>query len=156
VWVVPADGSGDPRQITGEGSFAHISPDGRHVAYRYQGEIYVAAIDDPVNTQQQVSTAGGVRPRWSIDGRVIYYARWVEGFFGSPTDMMAATLEVGERVRVVRNTRLFDASGYIEPVAFQVDPLGRGFVMLKPDLSPRPPNVLVLHFIEELKEKVGT
>jgi hypothetical protein len=65
---------------------AHFSPDGRWVAYQSnesgRHEIYVrpfveptasAATGDRAGGQWQVSTAGGIYPRWRPDGKELYY-----------------------------------------------------------------------------------
>jgi Tol biopolymer transport system component len=79
LWVLPLDGDKKPfvflstpfEERTGE-----FSPDGKWVAYqstesgRY--EIYVRPFPGP-GGQWQVSTSGGIQPRWRRDGRELYY-----------------------------------------------------------------------------------
>jgi len=53
-------------------SLAQFSPDGRWVAYQTNDssrfEIVVQAFPDP-NGRPQVSTNGGIEPRWRADGK---------------------------------------------------------------------------------------
>ena len=53
-----------------------FSPDGRWVAYRSSEsgrfEIYVRPFPGP-GGQWQISTAGGIAPRWRPDGKELYY-----------------------------------------------------------------------------------
>ena len=53
-----------------------FSPDGRFLAYQSnesgRKEVYVQSFPDP-GGKWQVSTAGGVDPRWRADGKEIYY-----------------------------------------------------------------------------------
>ena len=103
LWVLPMEGDPTPRvflkTLFNEG-FGTFSPDGRWVAYQSdesgRNEIYVrpftaAAAPGAVVTaaagQWQVSTAGGIHPRWRSDGRELYYL--------SPSGaMMAASIVV--------------------------------------------------------------
>ena len=54
-----------------------ISPDGRWLAYdsgeAYPGEVYVQSFPNP-GSKWQVSTGGGVYPRWRSDGKELFYA----------------------------------------------------------------------------------
>jgi Tol biopolymer transport system component len=53
-----------------------VSPDGRWIAYRSdefgKSEIYITSFPKPTG-KLQVSTAGGVTPRWRHDGKELYY-----------------------------------------------------------------------------------
>ncbi len=55
---------------------AKFSPDGRWVAYvsddSGRKEVYVAAFPDPAR-RFRVSTGGGMQPRWSRDGKELFY-----------------------------------------------------------------------------------
>ncbi len=57
---------------------ARWSPDGRWIAYvsdeSGQPDVYVVR-DGPPSDRVRVSFAGGVKPRWSADGRSIFFAR---------------------------------------------------------------------------------
>ena len=80
LFIAPASGRGalqpladDDQSVADEGSF---SPDGRMVSYQNSRsarvEIYLARF--PLTDERwQVSTRGGVQPRWSADGRWLYY-----------------------------------------------------------------------------------
>ena len=78
LWFLPADGKGEPEPYLtspfGEvdGSF---SPDGRWIAYRSNetgnSEIYVRSTEGP--GKWQISDGGGWQPRWSGDGRTLFF-----------------------------------------------------------------------------------
>jgi hypothetical protein len=80
LFIAPASGRGallpladDDQSVADEGSF---SPDGLMVSYQDSRvgrvEIYLARF--PLTDERwQVSTRGGVQPRWSPDGRWLYY-----------------------------------------------------------------------------------
>ena len=97
-----------------------FSPDGRSIAYASdesgQFDIYVDAYPKP-GSRVRVTTAGGTEPRWSRDGKELYYRRGSE--------IHAAVLD-GAAVR--SNERLFDAGAAIR--AFDVAPDGRFLVNL--------------------------
>ena len=58
--------------------YAALSPDGRSIAYASnesgQFDIYVDAFPKP-GTRVRVTTAGGTEPRWSNDGRELFFRR---------------------------------------------------------------------------------
>jgi Tol biopolymer transport system component len=96
-------------------TFGVISPDGRAIAYASnesgQFDIYLDAFPKPA-TRTRVTTAGGTEPRWSNDGRQLYFRRGSE--------IHAAVLN-GSEIRSM--TRLFDATATIR--AYDVSRDGR-------------------------------
>jgi len=79
VWIVPADGSAPPElfQSTPFPEWdGHFSPDGRWFAFTSEEtgreEVYVTAFPAG-GSKWQVSNDEGDRPRWSPDGKLLYY-----------------------------------------------------------------------------------
>lgn len=82
VWTVPADSEGRDRkpaiyrQTPFNEHHAHLSPDGRWMAYASdesgRWEVYVGAFP-PVGGRWQISAAGGSEPRWRSDGKEVFY-----------------------------------------------------------------------------------
>jgi eukaryotic-like serine/threonine-protein kinase len=79
LWLVNT--TGDPAPIplvatAADESDGQFSPDGQFVAYTSdrsgQMEVYVQGVP-PRQGQWQVSTSGGVYPRWRADGRELFY-----------------------------------------------------------------------------------
>jgi len=107
-----------------------VSPNGHLLAYvsseSGRNEVYVQPIPGP-GPRVTVSVNGGVEPRWSADGRTIYYR--------GPARMMAASITERPRFGVVRQDSLF--IDRYERGRLNYDPLpnGRGFVMVR---SPSP------------------
>ena len=103
LWIMPMTGERTPSlflKTLFRESWGAFSPDGRWVAYMSnesgQMEIYVrpfagpaaaGADADPSGGQWQISTAGGVYPRWRPDGRELFY-------LNAAGEMMAATITV--------------------------------------------------------------
>ena len=134
LWVLPLDGEGKPvvflktNFVEYAGGF---SPDGRWVAYQSNEsgrfEIYVRPFVAPATGgtagaaaggaaggatangaggQWQVSTAGGISPRWGPDGRELYY-------LGPDGQMMAAPVAVAGATPVPGTpVKLFDTRIY--------------------------------------------
>jgi eukaryotic-like serine/threonine-protein kinase len=109
IWVLPLEGKGTARvflKTKFNERFAKFSPNGHWVTYMSNEsgrmEIYVrpfvesavsaAAGDASVSTggQWQVSTNGGIFPKWSATGKEIYY-------IGSSGEMMAVPITATEK-----------------------------------------------------------
>ena len=79
--VIPLHGDGQVRTYlasAADETNGDFSPDGRWVAYASdetgRREIYVASFPDPAR-RLRVSTEGGAQPRWSRDGKELFYVR---------------------------------------------------------------------------------
>jgi hypothetical protein len=109
---------------------AQFSPDGRYVAYRSdesgRAEVYVASYPS-LEGRTAISTDGGTVPRWSRDGR--------ELFFRQGDAIMAANVDTRGGFRSERPRRLFAGSydGEGRHGAYDVSPDGRRFVLVKDD-----------------------
>lgn len=83
LWVLPFEGDQTPRvflKTQFDERTGVFSPDGKWVAYQSNAsgplEVYVrpfSASGSTSNAQWQISTAGGIQPRWSRDGKELYY-----------------------------------------------------------------------------------
>jgi len=92
ILILPLVGGGEPTTLTATAAQedgAQFSPNGRFVAYSSDAtgrvEIYVAAFPRPGDTWQ-VSQEGGREPRWSRDGKELF-------FFSRGNWLMAAAVE---------------------------------------------------------------
>ena len=124
---------------------ASISPNGRWVAYqsnettRY--EIYVRDVAAR-GGRWQISTSGGEEPRWSADGR--------ELFFRNDTRMMSARIGAGPSFQNDTPQVLFDGVYNLRSdsgVSYDVDPKGR-FLMIRPAADDSTPASvrMILHW----------
>ena len=103
VWVLPVTQNvgGKPSPLL-QASFseihAKVSPDGKWVAYASyetgRPEIYVAPFPGP-GGQRQISTAGGLHPRWRDDGRELYYAGLDGILMAAEIAPKAGNIEIG-------------------------------------------------------------
>jgi serine/threonine-protein kinase len=109
-----------------------VSPDGRWLAYASersgQFEVYVEALSGQAG-RVQISTGGGMAPRWSPDGRRLYYS---PGAGGGNGHVNLADLDVGDRVRVL--SRGVAARGSIDfnfgNANYDVDPVSGKLLLI--------------------------
>jgi Tol biopolymer transport system component len=82
LWAIPVIGSAERKPVPylvgpGTQQQAQFSPDGRFVAYGTdQGgtfEIYVQPFPNASEGKWMISNGGGVEPRWSRDGKELFY-----------------------------------------------------------------------------------
>jgi serine/threonine protein kinase/Tol biopolymer transport system component len=145
LWTLSPDGKTTPLRVTQfnewDGQFSP-GPDGarRWVAYSSdesgRSEIYVLSYPGGAN-RIPVSNGGGILPRWSHDGKELFYATGdavvavgirPDGSFGAPR-------------------KLFDRSNYLigRYSSFDVSPDGKRFLMIRRDEGsvPRQLNVIL-------------
>jgi len=128
-----------------------FSPDGRWVAYqsdeagRY--EIYLQAFRGG-GGKQQISTKGGETPRWSRDGRQLFY-RVNNAIMSVAVRTEGNDLQAGVPQAVAETDPSFPSGD------FDVAPDGKRFVLIRDDGSARPTLLkFTFHWFEELKRLV--
>jgi serine/threonine-protein kinase len=119
---------------------AALSPDGRWLAYQSdesgQFEIYARPFPNVKDGRIQVSTAGGIMPRWSGDGRELFYVE-AAGPLSAGTMMLASVGADAARLSVDARTRLLDwpyRPGVVMRT-YDVSPDGQRFLAIKDALS---------------------
>jgi Tol biopolymer transport system component len=140
-----------------------ISPDGRWIAYSSnesgpnQGQIYVRPFPEVDKGKWQVSTNGGSCPRWSPDGRELFYLSRENSLMAVPVETKPA-LSFGVPRSMFRSiyAGLSSSSG----TPWDISPDGKRFLMMKEpgnnaakEAGPRKINVVV-NWFEELKQRV--
>jgi hypothetical protein len=110
-------------------------------------EVYVQQFPGP-GGKWQVSSAGGIEPKWSADGKTIY-------FRGLDSKLMAATVDAGATLTAGVPQPLF--GGRFQPGqrrnSYLVTPDGQKFVLLSPLGKDRiAPVTVVLHWPATLHE----
>ncbi len=114
LWIVPADGSEKPRQITsslaGEGGVAW-SPDGKRIAFSAKregdevGQIYIMRMNEPGEPMRFTTLSTGARsPQWSPDGKTILFTSTV--YPGAETD------SANKKIAAERKARKYKARSY--------------------------------------------
>ena len=131
-----------------------LSPDGRWLAYvsdeSGRDEVYARPFPD-VGGRLQISTDGGIGPRWARSGQELFYF--------SEEKLVAARVAVNDGGLVIESRRvLFDVPDYfISPnhSGYDVFPDDQSFLFTKTERVEERTVVVVLNFFEELKAKVG-
>ena len=104
-----------------------FSPDGMWIAYESdrsgQSEVYLTPYPGP-GEEQLVSTGGGADPRWSPDGREIFY-RVGAGQINSVSVRTTPSLDLGAP------QKLFDIPDMVVGAGFDVHPDGQRFVVVR-------------------------
>jgi serine/threonine-protein kinase len=136
-----------------------LSPDGRWLAYDSnesgREEIYVRPFPDVEKGRWQVSTGGGIQPKWARNGR--------ELFFRHGTALMAVPVKTDPGFAAGNPAVVFEGS-YATPQGgrgYDVSPDGRRFLMIKEgassgDATPQAQIILIQNWFEELKRLVPT
>ena len=135
-----------------------VSPDGKWVAYQSDENgsvhVYVRPFPDTKIAKRQVSAgAGGALPRWSHDGRELFFADLQTGDVTSVPVIPGAAFATGVP------KRLFAFASYLPPqsLPFDVSPDGKRFLFSRrvgSGVQQPDELVLVQNFTEELKAKV--
>jgi Tol biopolymer transport system component len=135
-----------------------ISPDGRWIAYSSDilggHEIFVSPFPDTRNARYQVSPAGGITPRWSRNGRELFYVDAASNMISVPVPV-----DPGPTFRHGEPRILFSAASFYQSLfypQYDVTADAERFVMLKGEIDPRVNVVVVFNFLEELKRIMET
>ena len=109
LWLLPTAGDRTPiayMQTAANESDARFSPDGKWLAYvsdeSGRPEIYVRSFSGS-NGKWQVTTAGGIQPIWSSDGKELYYV-------DPDKNLTAVKVDTSSAIRFGEHTSLFQVS----------------------------------------------
>jgi Tol biopolymer transport system component len=149
IWVLPLSGDRKPFSYLDAGfheQFPRLSPDGRWLAYQSNesnhDEVYVVSFPQK-GGKWLISTAGGIRPVWSRDGRDLYY-------YSADGKIMAVPITPGAQFRFGVPKPLFEVRIETAPVGFDVSGDGRFLLPLPMPQSSELMNV-VLNWPRTLK-----
>jgi hypothetical protein len=109
-----------------------LSPDGHWLAYTSNesgiNEVYVRPFPDAHGGRWQVSNGGGSEPRWSRDGRELFY-------LDGDVRLNAVQVRTVPTFSSAGRTSLFNASSFVVAgfhQSYDVTPDGRAFVFVSP------------------------
>jgi serine/threonine protein kinase len=149
VWVLPTDG-GEPfpfLQTEFIEMHPRFSPDGKWIAYASDEsggfEVYVAPFPGP-GRKWQISSAGGLDPRWRIDGKELFFQSINNQIVVAELDYADNTLIVGA------DNPLFDFPGGGE---YDVAADGQKFVIVRDYDKVTTALTLVLNWATEHEDK---
>jgi Tol biopolymer transport system component len=153
VLAVALEGEPTPRPVAATDAFealAQFSPNGRYVAYesdengRY--EVFVTTFPDP-GGRWQVSQGGGVEPRWSKDGKELF-------FFAPDNRLMAADVKADTGNFEVGAIRpLFQSRHMGMSFRYDVSKDGKSFLVNGGVPQEISPITLVTNWTAELEKK---
>jgi Tol biopolymer transport system component len=149
IWAMPIDGQPYPLLATSDNEQdGQLSPDGRWLAYRSdesgQHEVYVRPFPNVNDRKWRISTAGGLLPLWSKDGRELFYA------VGST--LMRVSVEVTDGTLAAAAPEALFTGPYDTAYAnYDVTPDASQFIMIEVDPDARATQIhVVQNWLEEL------
>jgi Tol biopolymer transport system component len=152
IWYVPLSGDRKPVSFV-ETTFleraGQFSPDGHWVAYHSNEsgpyEVYVRSFPGP-GGQQQVSTLGGIQPRWSSDGRELYYIAPNGTLMAVPITMKGTALEPGTPVALFQTRIWGGGTNATQGQQYDVAPDGRFLINVVTKDAAAAPITLLLNW----------
>jgi serine/threonine-protein kinase len=157
-FVLSLRGNPDPRPIVSTPAYdggGQFSPDGHWLAYVSQesgrSEVYVRPYPGP-DKKLPVSTDGGTHPRWRRDGKELFY-RSEDKMLAVNVSMNGNDIVLSQPMTLFERHYSFGTANTIANYDVSVD--GQRFLMVKDDASSGRLNI-VLHWLEELKQRVPT
>tara|TARA_R110002167_G_scaffold13915_2_gene57098 strand:- start:3151 stop:5313 length:2163 start_codon:yes stop_codon:yes gene_type:complete len=139
-----------------------ISPDGRWLAYvsreTGQDEVYVRPYPDVDSGKWQISTGGGISPRWAADTGELFYRNSTDNLI----ETYAVKISEDGQFSAAIPELLFSNDHYaLLANSYMVAADGQRFLMMRPDASTSAVGdsvdtnlVLVQNFAEELRRQV--
>ena len=128
--------------------FPSVSPDKRWILFQVNrgltSAIFVRPFAAPSRTIHQVSSSSGTHPKWSRDGREIYYRSQQDSLIAVPV-LPGAAFSLGEE------RALFSVRGM--PIV-EVTRDGSRFIVIRAEAAARERLVVVENFHEELKARM--
>ena len=156
IWALPTTGDRKPAPFL-TGAFSEydprLSPDGRYLAYvsneSGRDEIYVQSYPDR-SEKWQVSTRGGNDPRWSLNGRELYYLSPDQQMMSVPVRLVP-TFDPGKPLTLFNAKVLFPAG---QRAHFAVTADGQTFILFVPTSARSlPTTTVVVNWMEEIDHR---
>jgi Tol biopolymer transport system component len=130
-----------------------LSPDGRWIAYTFaptgDPDVWVASFPDVRQAREKISEGGGTEPRWSRDGRELFYR-------DGNDDMVAVEAADSSELTFTAPRRLFSASTYRAQrfhFGYDVMPNGDAFVMIRGTAFGQGSQVVVIEDFRRLLDR---
>jgi Tol biopolymer transport system component len=167
LWVLPMMADGKPRPYL-RSPFSEMqgrfSPNGRWVAYvsdeSGRDQVYIQSFPE-VAKKYAVSTERGIQPRWSSDGRELFFLEQTQP--GVMTSVAAVdVVESKDGLSIGAQRTLFQSAirqSYRSRSSWEVAPDGHRFLIIEstqPDSARTQPITVLVDWQEELKHRVAT
>jgi serine/threonine protein kinase/Tol biopolymer transport system component len=148
IWALPLEGERKPWQVIPRGVQGRISPDGHWLAYTSNEsgavEVFVVAFGGGQG-KWQVSARGGAAPRWSKDGKELYYMDQTYNLFAVPVKDAGGALQFGAAQNLV-------SSWSAPQVFYDVSPDGKKILLDRVPQQVSQSVTVVTNFSVELKK----
>jgi eukaryotic-like serine/threonine-protein kinase len=155
IWALPLQGGGKPfivvpHSTTTFTSNAHLSPDGRWMAYSSdesgRSEVYVSAFNSGQG-KWQISSTGGAQPQWSSDGKELFFMDMTFNLYA------LSVKEIGNALQFGAPRLLVTTSSYSAPeVFYDVYPDNRKILVDRVSQQVGQEITVVTNFTSELKK----
>jgi eukaryotic-like serine/threonine-protein kinase len=151
LWIRPLEAGGKGKALIASkyaDDDGEISPDGKWIAYTSdesgRPEAYVQGFPEATE-RWQVTTNGAGRPRWSANGRELFFAS------GAPARLVAVPLAFGADGSFSAGNPVTVYEGRFED--YDVAPDGRILLIRRDPKAPMPSIHVVLNWFNELKAR---
>jgi len=151
LWTIPIQGDRKPQiflKTRFDETLGQFSPDGRWVAYQSNEsgvyQINVRPFPGP-GAQWQVSTGGGIEPRWRRDGRELYYIASDATLMAVPIVANGPVIEPGTPSALFQ-PRIAYGGTYAARPQYAVAADGRFLINVPAQEAAIPPITLVLNW----------
>ena len=139
-----------------------VSPDGKWLAYQSdesgQNEVYVRPFPGVQDGRWQISRAGGTRPRWSKDGRELYFLAGAAINTGGAA-LMGVSVDTTPAFRAGNPAQILPGP-YFSGLAgrtYELSQDGRRFLMVKEQSTSATARIVAVeNWFEELRQKAPT
>jgi Tol biopolymer transport system component len=151
LWLLPLSGDRRPvpfLQTDANETTGRFSPDGKWMAYAAdesgRSEVYVVPFPGP-GGKWQVSSEGGAQPRWSRDGRELFY-------LAGDRKLMSVSIAPGSTFAAAAPKTLFQTRSRYTGGAYDVSPDGKSFVVNTLAEESAVPITVVVNWLTEHTE----
>jgi serine/threonine protein kinase len=148
IWALPLEGERKPFLVIPRGNQGQLSPDGHWFAYTSDEsgviEVYVVPFGGGQG-KWQVSANGGAMPRWSKDGKELYYLDRTYNIFAVPVKNADGALQFGAPQTLVSNWSA-------PQVFYDVAPDGKKILLVRVAQQVSQSVTVVTNFTEEFKK----
>jgi Tol biopolymer transport system component len=152
MFALPLQGERKPALIVERGTAGKLSPDGRWLAYQSaesgRTEIYVMPFGGGQGKWQvsaNGSASGGGRPKWSKDGKELYYMDPTYNLFAVPVTNAGGALQFGVAQKLISNWSA-------PQVFYDVSPDGKKFLLDRVEQQVSQSVTVVTNFTAGLKK----
>ena len=148
IFALPLEGERKPSVVVERGAGGKLSPDGRWLAYQSaesgRFEVYVTPFGGGQG-KWQVSANGGQYPRWSKDGKELYYMDLTYNLFAVPVTNAGGALQFGAAEKLITNWSA-------PQVFYDVSPDGKKFLLDRVEQQVSQSVTVITNFTAGLKK----